>query len=42
MTAPQLVSGDRKAFKLKTDRGVEYKVGFAVVETTDDQVGGLG
>jgi manganese-dependent inorganic pyrophosphatase len=36
--AAQLVMGDQKVFKLKTAEGTEYKVGFAVVETTDDAV----
>jgi inorganic pyrophosphatase/exopolyphosphatase len=38
LSAAQLCSGDQKVFKLKTAAGVEYKVGFAVVETTDDAV----
>mmetsp|Transcript_83334 Transcript_83334/g.166803 ORF Transcript_83334/g.166803 Transcript_83334/m.166803 type:complete len:428 (+) Transcript_83334:60-1343(+) len=40
MTASQLCGGDCKVFKLKGGPGglVEYKVGFAVVETTDDAV----
>lgn len=38
MSATQLCSGDRKVFKLKNGKGVEFKIGFAVVETTDDDV----
>ena len=35
----QLVNGDQKVFKLRNDvSGKEFKVGFAVVETTDDAV----
>ena len=37
LSAHQLVCGDQKAFSLTgADRG--YKIGFAVVETTDDEV----
>jgi manganese-dependent inorganic pyrophosphatase len=41
LSPTQLVCGDQKVFKLKSDAasgGNEYKLGFAVVETTDDSV----
>mmetsp|Transcript_71838 Transcript_71838/g.135536 ORF Transcript_71838/g.135536 Transcript_71838/m.135536 type:complete len:445 (-) Transcript_71838:261-1595(-) len=38
LSATQLCSGDCKVFKLKGKGGVEFKIGFAVVETTDDAV----
>ena len=38
LSATQLCSGDCKVFKLAGPEGVVYKVGFAVVETTDDAV----
>jgi manganese-dependent inorganic pyrophosphatase len=39
LSSNQLVNGDQKVFKLKNEGdGKEYKVGFAVVETTDDAV----
>lgn len=38
LSATQLCSGDCKVFKLKGKDDVEYKIGFAVVETTDDAV----
>lgn len=37
MTAGQLCNGDQKAFSFKTDK-FEGTIGFAVVETTDDDV----
>mmetsp|Transcript_12005 Transcript_12005/g.20047 ORF Transcript_12005/g.20047 Transcript_12005/m.20047 type:complete len:234 (+) Transcript_12005:1-702(+) len=37
LTAEQLVNGDQKVFTFKTDK-FEGSVGFAVVETTDDEV----
>lgn len=37
MTAEALVTGDQKVFTFKTDK-FEGSVGFAVVETTDDEV----
>ena len=37
MTAVQLVNGDQKVFTFKTAQ-FEGSVGFAVVETTDDDV----
>jgi manganese-dependent inorganic pyrophosphatase len=39
LSSNQLVNGDQKVFKLKNNAtGKEFKVGFAVVETTDDAV----
>mmetsp|Transcript_32084 Transcript_32084/g.37717 ORF Transcript_32084/g.37717 Transcript_32084/m.37717 type:complete len:464 (-) Transcript_32084:213-1604(-) len=38
MSPTQLCSGDCKVFKLKNSKGYEFKIGFAVVETTDDDV----
>merc|ERR1711871_332681 len=37
MTAHQLVNGDQKCFSFKTDK-FEGSIGFAVIETTDDDV----
>jgi len=38
LSATQLCSGDCKVFKLANKDGTVFKVGFAVVETTDDAV----
>jgi manganese-dependent inorganic pyrophosphatase len=38
MSATQLCSGDCKVFKLVNGKGIMFKIGFAVVETTDDDV----
>ena len=38
LSATQLCSGDCKVFKLKGSADKEFKIGFAVVETTDDAV----
>jgi manganese-dependent inorganic pyrophosphatase len=39
LSPTQLVCGDQKVFKLKSEAAsAEYKLGFAVVETTDDAV----
>lgn len=37
LSAPNLVNGDQKVFSFKTER-FEGSVGFAVIETTDDEV----